>query len=499
MRKIILLLIVCLLIPTVVHADDYDMFMEHGSIMLIIDPDTGAIAFANLAAANFYGCGLEQLLKMNISDINMLSDLELQQEMSLARIEHRNYFNFTHKLCDNTLREVEVYSYPIEFKGKEMLFSIIFDVTESNKNARELQKRNLEKEKLLMSFIYGISIILFIFGILIVIILKSNERLKYLSKFDHLTGVFNRRQARQQFVRLQHHHKKLAFYMIDVNNLKFINDTYGHIVGDEMIVKVAKKLSSFAKGHDFVSRVSGDEFIMVLSDLSYDQADKIEETIKNLRISLKDIDFSVSIGCMPIDGLVDYDVAFSVSESRMYNNKTLGKPERNKAILKALNTKSKQMMPDFDKKTHFTKEIAGYFATRLSMKEEDKIDLFDAIDYQEISHTTTSKSDLSVYNHPEKGYAILNALGVKYNVSHIVFTHHEHFDGSGYPKGLRGENIPLSSRIISICNSLYDNQNLGDGQSIIYSLAEVNKTWYDPELLELIKEKEFMNFLEDLL
>jgi len=122
-----------------------DVLDSHGSVMLLIDVDSGRIVEANSTAVDFYGYSYKELTAMTIQDINILSADETKAEMSIASSEERNYFNFEHELASGEIRNVEVYSYPFEEDGKTMLFSIIHDVTEKTvlENALERRKKNM--------------------------------------------------------------------------------------------------------------------------------------------------------------------------------------------------------------------------------------------------------------------------------------------------------------------------------------------------------------------
>lgn len=106
------------------------MFDSHGAVMLIIDPGTGAVVYANKAAVSFYGYDIDVLLGMDIARINTLTKEETEREMRDAAAEERNYFIFRHRLADGQTRTVEVYSYPVRYGGKDALFSVVHDVTE---------------------------------------------------------------------------------------------------------------------------------------------------------------------------------------------------------------------------------------------------------------------------------------------------------------------------------------------------------------------------------
>ena len=118
------------------------VFENNGSVMLLIDPLTGCINSANQAASAFYGYSQDQLAGMSIDQINMLSSPTISSEMQLALHEQQNCFYFKHRLDSGELRDVEVHSSPIDVDGKEMLFSVVHDVTERRRVEAELQERD---------------------------------------------------------------------------------------------------------------------------------------------------------------------------------------------------------------------------------------------------------------------------------------------------------------------------------------------------------------------
>ena len=109
------------------------MFEGHSAIMLLVDPSSGSIVDANLAAEKFYGYPMDHLCSMKIEEINTQSKEEVEREMRNAYEQHRNYFVFEHRLNNGTVRTVEVHSSPIILKGVKLLFSIIHDISERRK------------------------------------------------------------------------------------------------------------------------------------------------------------------------------------------------------------------------------------------------------------------------------------------------------------------------------------------------------------------------------
>lgn len=106
------------------------IFENSHSMMLIIDPVSEAILDANLAAVAYYGWTREQLQTMRISQINTLSSEQIAEKMQLAQQSNLHHFHFKHRLANGSIRDVEVFSSPIYNRGKQLLFSIIHDITE---------------------------------------------------------------------------------------------------------------------------------------------------------------------------------------------------------------------------------------------------------------------------------------------------------------------------------------------------------------------------------
>lgn len=120
------------------------LFMDNIAAMLIIDPDTAAIVDANPSACAFYGYAKDVLTSMKITDINIMPEHEIIEEMTRAKSQGKKLFNFRHLLSDKTIRDVEVYSGPITIGGKTLLCSIVHDIFERKKI--EIERENLIRE-----------------------------------------------------------------------------------------------------------------------------------------------------------------------------------------------------------------------------------------------------------------------------------------------------------------------------------------------------------------
>jgi diguanylate cyclase (GGDEF)-like protein/PAS domain S-box-containing protein len=188
---LIILIFIIMISPTITKsetsADILRMFDEHGAVMLVIDPETGSILYANSAAISFYGYTKEQLLSMEISQINMLTSEEVEKEMEMAASEHRNYFLFEHKLKNGEIRSVEVFSYPVQYGEREALYSIIHDITE------KVLLEEKEDRMITMIIVTG-SIVIAILTLLLILIVRNHRKLKISKKkidsFNELSQTF---------------------------------------------------------------------------------------------------------------------------------------------------------------------------------------------------------------------------------------------------------------------------------------------------------------------
>ena len=108
----------------------HSLFDNSHTVMLIIDPDSGAIIAANPAAASFYGWTQAELTGMKMAAINTLSADEIAAKMRRARMRQYNHFEFRHRRADGSVRDVEVFSGPIQLGGRSVLYSIVHDISE---------------------------------------------------------------------------------------------------------------------------------------------------------------------------------------------------------------------------------------------------------------------------------------------------------------------------------------------------------------------------------
>ena len=131
------------------------LFKNNHSVMLLIDPESANIVDANPAAISFYGWSHEELIRKKITDINTLTERQVFREMKRAKTEERRIFYFKHRLAGGNIRDVEVFSGPIKVFGRELLYSIIHDITKRKQaelsvieRGKDLENKTHELEEL---------------------------------------------------------------------------------------------------------------------------------------------------------------------------------------------------------------------------------------------------------------------------------------------------------------------------------------------------------------
>jgi len=185
-KKILLSLFLCMSILFSKHINLDSFLKNNNTVILIINPKNGEIVEANEFAAKFYGMSLSKLKSLNIKDINAFSKEQVQEEMQKAKEENRNYFIFKHKVANEKIEKVEVYSFPIVYQNQELLFSIInkykdkYAVEHFNENLEEqvkLQTAQIKESKQNITNIFLACLVLLIIWVLILIYFLKQKKL----------------------------------------------------------------------------------------------------------------------------------------------------------------------------------------------------------------------------------------------------------------------------------------------------------------------------------
>ena len=332
-----------------------------------------------------------------------------------------------------------------------------------------------------------------------------------ISTHDYLTGLKNRRFYIER-LRILDTMQEYPFGVmnIDVNGLKIINDAYGHSVGDEALIKTAEVLKANSQSEYIVSRVSGDEFTIILPNSGEIETkalkDKLLKAFQEVKIS--NLNLSVAIGYyIKEDNTKDIEEVRMLAENDMFRHKiSERKSVKNKAISAILKTLTEKYE---DEKVHsrIVAEVSTEIGKALNLSDDDLRDLTTAAMFHDIGKISipdniirkpgklTEREYEIMKSHTEVGYEILRAADEYSELAIYASSHHERWDGTGYPRGLKGEKIPLFSRIISLADSfeaMTADRPYREKQSVDYAVSEIIKysgTQFDPKLARVFVEK----------
>ncbi|MBP6491599.1 MAG: diguanylate cyclase [Clostridia bacterium] len=340
---------------------------------------------------------------------------------------------------------------------------------------------------------------------------EKQDRIEYLSLHDQLTGLYNRRYFEEELKRLDTaRNMPLTIVMIDVNGLKLINDAFGHGMGDVILQRVAEIIKGECRGDDILARFGGDEFVILLPVTSTEYAERMVKRIYSAfeKEIIDSISVSVSCGWAAkqndtesIAGVFklaeDYMYRRKLSESQSMHYKTID------VILKTLHEKSER------EKKHSERvgELCELIAEAMNFSQEDvkefnTIGLMHDIGKIAIDLSILDKPDrltelerAEIERHPELGYQILRSINSFAKLAEYVLSHHERWDGKGYPRKLKGGEIPLEARILAVADA-YDSmtsdrayrKSIGKAEA----LAELKKEagiQFDPEIVRVFTAK----------
>lgn len=343
---------------------------------------------------------------------------------------------------------------------------------------------------------------------------KRQQEIEYLSYHDQLTGLYNRRFMEEEQKRLDvPRNLPFSLAMIDVNGLKLVNDAFGHKTGDALLKKVAEILKRECRGDDIIGRIGGDEFVILLPGMGPQEVGMLMERIaeKMAVESIGDIPLSVSFGwSAKTSPEQDADKIFEQAEDDMYRNKISERSSyHHKAvqlILKTLYEKS----PAEEGHSLRVSRLCGEIGSAMGLSPAEIKELRTAGSVHDIGKVVVANEILNkkgpldddewvqIMKHPEAGYSILSTVNQYSPLADIVLAHHERWDGSGYPKGLKGENIPLAARIVAVAEAYdamtrmrgIDKKDLSSSEAL-EELKRNAGTQFDPGIVEVLSEEIF--------
>ncbi|MGD9676854.1 MAG: HD domain-containing phosphohydrolase [Vulcanibacillus sp.] len=344
---------------------------------------------------------------------------------------------------------------------------------------------------------------------------EQRNKIEYLSFHDYLTGLYNRRFFEEELSRLDtERNLPISIIMGDVNALKVTNDIFGHAIGDLLLQKAAAVIKNNCRLDDIIARWGGDEFIILLPKTKYDEAQEILTRIKDLfsKENIKAINGSISMGCSSKNEInEDILQTLEKAENNMYVDKSLDRINIKSTLLKTLTETFHRNSPKEKEHSSNVSEICQNIGREIGLSEVEVKKLKDASYLHDIGkiiiegNVLDKKGSLTedewqlIKQHPIVGFRILNSSNDTLELADYILAHHEHWDGTGYPKGLKGEEIPMLARIISVAES-YDAmvnssfyKNAISEEDAIIEIQKNAGSQFDPDIVEI-----FVNLMQHL-
>ncbi len=335
-----------------------------------------------------------------------------------------------------------------------------------------------------------------------------------LSYTDKLTGLKNRAFLEKKFAELDKDPESRYSVIIgDLNGLKLTNDTFGHQEGDRMIKEAAQVLQAACTEDEIVARWGGDEFVVLVENRDYEYTLNIIKKIKEESHKVTGFNYNMSIAlgsARRVNSKFNSEFVMNMAEEKMYRSKLVEKSSSRNATITSLEKTLFEKNSETEEHTERIKILSKKLGQRLNLAPDKlaELELLSSLhDIGKIGipeHILTKPGSLTkdewvtMKKHTEIGYRIARATPELSHVAFEILCHHERYDGTGYPQGLKGESIPLLSRIINVVDSYdvmthkRDYKEAFDKGHAVQELIRCSGTQFDPLLVD-----EFLTILDE--
>lgn len=338
---------------------------------------------------------------------------------------------------------------------------------------------------------------------------ELEERLRFYSLHDPLTGLYSRTFFDEELLRLSAgRDDPVGIVICDLDGLKFLNDTMGHSVGDRILAETAHILRRAFRKNDVLARIGGDEFAALLPRCDGDALARIVETIfretQRHNESHPALPLSISVGHASGNaGEVRIETLFAAADDHMYRAKNDRRETSRHFLLERL--RRALDLREFSDGEHMRRLEQNLLslAEPLGIPREALQLLHSLAHWHDIGMVTVDESIVlrpgplapeewkEIRRHPETGARIVASFQDLAALAPWILAHHERWDGAGYPLGLKGEEIPLESRMLALVHA-YDAMTSPrpwrPARSPEEARAELRRcagTQFDPRMVEL--------------
>lgn len=332
------------------------------------------------------------------------------------------------------------------------------------------------------------------------------DEIIYQMYHDSLTGLYNRRYFNEELSKIDRQENyPLSVIVIDLNGLKLMNDIFGHLMGDKFIETAGMILKNNCREEDIIIRYGGDEFYILMPKTSSDDAKRIINRIKkeSNETIVQYMNVSMAMGyATKTKDEEDIKNIINIADNFMYKNKVIESRERKNHLIDSLLLRLFERDKYEEKHSNRVSYLCKKIGKAMGLSNEALHDLEILGRIHDIGNIAidlnilNKKSSFSytdnelIKRHAEIGYFIVGASPKYYYLGNYVLTHHERYDGKGYPNGLSGEDIPLLSRILSIADaydSMVGERPYKENISVDDAIAEIIRcrgTQFDPVVVD---------------
>lgn len=339
-------------------------------------------------------------------------------------------------------------------------------------------------------------------------------QIQYMSDHDYMTGLYNRRYFEKMMAQVDAGDSlPLSIAVADINGLRLINDAFGHGEGDRVIIETAYVLRGCCRKGDVLARTGANEFSILMPNTDNKQAaeminqldkacDRYNKTLKN-----RSYDINLSIGYATKSKSVEIieQVAKS-AEDHMHNRKLLDRQGTHSTLLNSIMATMYERSQETQEHAERLSRLAKMIGNKLnlpqkSLNELELLSMLHDIGKVGIDDSILNKAgELSseewdvMKKHPEIGYRIAMTSPELEPIAEYILSHHERWDGTGYPRGLNGSNIPLLARILAVADAydaMTEDRVYRKAMPVDKAVTEIRKnagTQFDPEIARIFIE-----------
>jgi len=332
---------------------------------------------------------------------------------------------------------------------------------------------------------------------------RLESQLEHLAYHDPLTGLPNRRRLMAALDQAEGRHL-LAFF--DLDGFKIYNDSFGHMEGDLLLRRLGRKLDDAVRARGLAFRLGGDEFCILAPMPSDDGRVLIAGCLEALSEDGEGFKVRASWGGVVVpDEAPDATAALVMADQRMYADKGIGRASAKQQTRDLMLRVLAERHPELHEHVGVVAALARAVGERMGMGDDQLDGIERAAELHDIGKIAIPDAILSkpgpldaeewrfMQRHTLIGESMLSAAPALESAAKIVRSSHERLDGKGYPDGLRGEQIPLASRIIFVCDALHamtSDRPYKPAQSVESALSELSRcagSQFDPAVVSAFR------------